>query len=194
MQILPRTTKRWLIVVLTAICVAGVCVGMYIRALRRPIPTLIETAGKPRQSYFPIFHTFSPAQKAHILVGDFLIVKKVDRLPEDLKSAFCRLAGMDKFEMADPSEKYQVTDVIVEKGLPFQRLLFAGISSGKYFIHYETGGIGHSYHVAVFSVDPERKVTFVWGGPGGQGAKDLRQLRTMVAAGVYKDDQAYYWD
>jgi|HubBroStandDraft_6_1064221.scaffolds.fasta_scaffold77600_2 hypothetical protein len=194
MQIHPRTTKRWLVVVLTAICVAGVCVGIYIRALRRPIPALIEAAGKPHESYWPIFHTFSPTQKAHVLDGDFLVVKKVDRLPEDLKSAFCRLAGMDNFEMADPGEEYQVTDVIVEKGLPFQRLLFAGISNGKYFIHYETGGIAHSYHVAVFSVDSERKVTFVWGGPGGQGAKDLTQLRTMVAAGVYKDDQAYYWD
>ena len=172
MQILPTTTKRWLVVVLTAICAVCVCVGMYIRTLRRPIRPLIEAAGKPRESYFPIFHTFSPAQNAHVLDGDFLVVKKVDHLPEELKSAFRRLVGMDNFEMADPGEKYQVTDVIVEKGLPFQRLLFAGISNSKYFIHYETGGIGHSYHVAVFSVDSERKVTFLWGGPGSQGAKD----------------------
>ena len=102
---------------------------------------------------------------------------------------------MDKFQMAELGEKYQVTDVIVEKGLPFQRLLFAGISLAvEYFIHYETGGIGHSYHVAVFGIDSERRVTFVWGGPGRQGAKDLRQLRTMVAAGVYKDDLDAYWD
>jgi hypothetical protein len=193
MQILRRITTQWLVIILIAICAACIPVGLHLRAVRRPIPPLVEGSEKPRESYWPIFHTFSAAQKAHVLDGDFLIVKNVDRLPDDLKSAFCRLAGMKNFEMADPGENYQVTDVVVEEGLPFKRLLFAGISSGKYFIHYETGGIGHSYHVAVFGIDSQRRVTFVWGGPGGSGANDLTQLRTMVAAGAYKDDQAYYW-
>jgi hypothetical protein len=193
MRISRRIGVRWAILALTIFCVAGILVGLYVRShLRRPIPPLVEGTDNKSEFYWPIFHTFTPTQKAHVLDGDFLIVKSVDRLPDGLKAAFCRLAGLREFNMANPGEKYQEADVIVEPGLPFQRLLFAGISSDKYFLHYETGGIGHSYHVAVFSVDSERNVKFLWGGPG-KLAKDLNQLRATVAAGDYKDDQAYSW-
>ena len=193
MKIVQRKTIRWLVLVFITICVAGVGVGLYLRSTLRPIPPLLDVTENQRDFYWPIFHTYSPTQKAHVLDGKLLIVKSVDRLPDDLKSAFSRLAGMRDFAMANPGEKYQETDVIVEKALPFERLLFAGISNDKCFIHYEEGGIGHSYHVVVFAVDSQGKVKFLWGGPGTRGAKDLKQLRTMVAAGVFKDDQAYSW-
>jgi hypothetical protein len=193
MHIFQWHTPRWLVIILIMICVACVCIGLYFRSELLPIPRLLEVTEKPRDFYWPIFHTLSPAQKAHVLDGDFLIVNTVDHLPNELKSAFSHLAGMHDFAMANPGEKYQETDVIVEEGLPFQRLLFAGISHNKYFIHYEEGGFSHSYHVAVFGVDSAGKLKFLWGGPGFQSAKDLKQLRTMVAAGVFKDDQAYSW-
>jgi hypothetical protein len=193
MQILRRFTTRWLVIILLGICAACICAGLYLRAIRRPISPLIQATEKSHEIHSPIYRTFSPAQKGHVLDGDFLIVKKVDRIPDDLKSAFSRLAGMHDFEMANPGEKFQVADVVVEPVLPRRRLLIAGISTGKYFIHYEEGGRGHSYLVAVFTIDPERKVTFLWGGPGFRGASDLNQLRTMVAAGAFMDDHAYSW-
>jgi hypothetical protein len=193
MQFLQRTTTGWLLITLIAFCTACTFIGLYLRAIRQPIPPLVDINQKQPEFYWPIFHTYSPAQKAHVLDGEFVIVNTVDHLPENLKSAFSHLAGMHDFAMANPGEKYQVTDVIIEEGLPDLRLLFAGISRDKYFIHYEEGGIGHSYHLAVFAIDSEGKVKFLWGGPGFRGAKDLKQLRTMVAAGVFKDDQAYSW-
>jgi hypothetical protein len=159
----------------------------------RPIQSPPPLDEQPSGSYVPVFHTLSPAEKAHILDREFSIEKGVDRLPDSLKSAFARLAGEPDFKMANPGEKYQETDVISEQGLPFRRLLFAGISNDRYFIHYEQGGIGHSYHVAVFGVDPGGKVRFLWGGPGFRAAKDLEQLRTMISAGTFADDRAYYW-
>lgn len=148
---------------------------------------------KPRDAYRPIFRTLSPAQRAHILDGEFSIEREVDRLPDGLKSAFSRLAGEHDFKMANPGEKYQATDVVDEAGLPFRRLLFAGISSDKYFIHYEKGGYAPSNYVVVFGVDPGGKVRFLWGGAGPRSARDLKELRAMVAAGVYADGRAYYW-
>jgi hypothetical protein len=142
--------------------------------------------------YVPPFHSLSPNQKAHVLDGDFSIEREIDRLPESLKIAFSALSGERDFKMANPGEKYQATDAIVESGLPFRRLLFAGISKDKYFIHYEMGGRGYSVHIAVFEVDPDKKVKFLWGGPGPH-AKDLKQLRSMVAAGAFADDRPYYW-
>jgi hypothetical protein len=134
-----------------------------------------------------------PPQKAHILDGDFSIQKDVHRLPDTLKSAFAHLAGEQNFEMANPGERFQVADVIVEPRLPLRRLLFAGISKDKYFIHYERGGRGHSYHIAVFKVDPKEEVKFLWGSSGATGAKNLEQLRNMVAMREFADDQGHYW-
>jgi hypothetical protein len=186
------TTRRIIIgSIVFGIAFAGV--GLYLRSIFRPIPPLLDLSQKQRELYWPIHRSFSPEQKAHVLDGNFVIIRTVDRLPIDLKSAFSHLAGMHDFEMADPGERFQITDVVVEPGLPWRRLLFAGLSTGKYFIHYEEGGIGHSYSVAVFTIDSERKVTFLWGGPAFRGADDLKQLRTMVTAGDFMDDQAYAW-
>jgi hypothetical protein len=143
-------------------------------------------------AYVPPFHTLSLNQKAHVLDGEFSIERKVDHLPKRLKTAFSALSGQRDFKMANPGEKYQDTDVIVEPGLPFRRLLFAGISKDKYFIHYEMGGYAHSVHIAVFGVDSENRVKFSWGGPVPP-AKDLMQLRSEVAAGAFADDRSYHW-
>jgi hypothetical protein len=139
-------------------------------------------SGAQVHTYLPPFHTLSPNQKAHVLDGDFSIERQVDRLPESLKIAFSALSGQPDFKTANPGEKYQATDVIVETGLPPRRLLFAGISKDKYFVHYEMGGHSHSVHIAVFGVDSENKVMFLSGGPGSH-ARDLLQLRSMVVAG-----------
>src|ERR1700680_2454916 len=107
MQILQKLTTRWFLFVLIAICAACTSVGLYLRAIRQPIPPLIDINQKQQEFYLPIFHTYSPAQKAHVLDGDFLIVKTVDHLPNDLKAAVCALSGTHDFEMANPGEKYQ---------------------------------------------------------------------------------------
>jgi mono/diheme cytochrome c family protein len=148
----------------------------YVLSLRRP--------SNSAANYVPPHHRIS--------VGDFSIEKNVGRLPANLKSAFAQLAGERYFNMANPGEKFQVTDVIDEPGLPWRRLFFAGISNDKYFIHYEKGGIAHSSHLAVFAVNSDGKVSFLWGGPG-PAAKDLAQLRTMLAAGKFADDLPYYF-
>jgi mono/diheme cytochrome c family protein len=172
----------------------------YVVSLKRPpdppVPPVQPStpAGEETQKNgSPVVHKLSAAEKAHILDGDFTVEKNVDRLPANLKSAFASLAKMPDFKMANPGEKYQETDVISELGLPSRRLIFAGISKDRYFIHYEKGGIFHSYHLAVFDVSPEGKVTFHWGGAGGPAANDLAQLRKMVSAGAFADELAYYW-
>jgi len=146
-----------------------------------------------QSSYRPPFRTLSLSQRAHILDGQLTIQKDVNQLPASLKLQFARLAGEKDFKMANPGEEYQSTDVIMRPGLPRRRLLFAGISNDKIFILYEEGGYSHSYHVAVFHLDPKRNVTFLWMGTGTRGATSLKQLRMMVTAGDFADDRAYYW-
>ena len=162
------------------------------QALVAYVVSLKHPAEPPKSSSQPV-HTLPPVEKGHILDGEFSIEKNVSRLPEPLKTAFAHLAGDSDFKMANPGEKYQETDDVAEPGLPIRRLLFAGISKEKYFTHYEKGGLAHTYHVAVFAVNPEGKISFVWGGRGSHPAADLPQLRTMIFAGFFADDRAYTW-
>jgi hypothetical protein len=143
--------------------------------------------------YKPPFRTLSVSERTHILDGQFTFQKDVTQLPTSLKLQISRLAGEKDFRMANPGEEYQSTDVILRPGLPRRRLLFAGISKDKIFILYESGGYSHRYYLAVFHLDPKRKVTFLWMGTGTQGAASLRQLRMMVAAGEFADNRAYSW-
>jgi hypothetical protein len=158
----------------------------------RPVQPSPPPSEDPAKSDPPVSRKLSAAEKAHILDGDFSIEKNVNRLPDSLKSAFANLAKEVDFKMANPGEKFQVGDVLYEPGLPRRRLIFAGISKDRYFIHYEKGGRAHSYHLAVFDVNPQGKVHFLWGGPGSP-ANDLAQLRTMVTAGKFADDLPYYF-
>jgi mono/diheme cytochrome c family protein len=161
------------------------------QALVAYVVSLKHPANSP-QSSSPVPHKLTAAEKAHILDGEFSIEKTVDHLPDNLKSAFAHLAKEHDFKMANPGEKYQETDV-VEPGLPDRRLIFAGVSKGRCFIHYEKGGWGHNFHIVVFDVDPAGKVSFLWGSQGFQSAKDLTQLRTLVSSRPFADDETDYW-
>jgi hypothetical protein len=74
-----------------------------------------------------------------------------------------------------------------------RRLLFAGVKDDEWFIHYERGGGGHGYSVIAFKVDAQQRLQFLWGGVRFRGAKNLDELRKMVAAGQFSDDVASSW-
>jgi hypothetical protein len=140
------------------------------------------------------FHTrLSPAQKEHILDGQFHEVTKVEAMTVKAKQAFAKITGEPSFALANPGQKYQVTDVVVDRALPRRRLILAGVQDDEWFVHYELGGIGHSYCVLLFKVDPQNGLQFVWGGAGSHGAKNFDQLRKMVGAGQFSDEMQSYW-
>jgi mono/diheme cytochrome c family protein len=147
----------------------------YVLSLKRPV--------NPPQSSSPVPHKLTTDEKAHILDGEFTIEKTVDHLPDSLKSAFAHLAKEADFKMANPGEKFEATDDISDPGLPNRRLIFAGISKNRYFIHYEHGGIGYHCDVVVFDVNAEGKVSFL--GAGSGRAKDLAELRALVSSKAF---------
>jgi hypothetical protein len=117
------------------------------------------------------------AESEHILDGDFRIVRSGDPLPTQVKSAFAALVRDSRFGMADPGQDFQLTDVIHREGVPRRRLIFAGISDKKCFLHYEMGGRGHSYYVVVFVSGPS-EATFIWGGTLPKPAATLVELQS----------------
>jgi hypothetical protein len=135
----------------------------------------------------------SPAVKEHILDSPFTEVTKTEPMPTAVKQAFAKITGEPSFALANPGQNYQVTDDDPDLTLPRRRLVFAGEAGNEWFVHYEKGGIGHSYSIVVFKVNSQSGFEFVWGGVGFRGAKNLDQLRKMVAAGQFSDEFKNYW-
>jgi hypothetical protein len=84
-------------------------------------------------------------------------------------------------DLAEPGESFQSTDVVRGKRLPSRRLIFAGISERYSIVHYERGGIAHSFLVAVVELS-NGKANVVWVSNAGHMA-DLRELKTTLEAG-----------
>jgi hypothetical protein len=126
--------------------------------------------------------TRASTERKHLLDGQFKIVRKAEGMPANLKQAFSKVTREPSFEMADPGQKFQVTDVMLGQALPFRRLVFAGTQDNTWFVHYERGGYAHSYYVNAFKVNPHGDANFIWGCPVAGVAKSLEELRTMVAA------------
>lgn len=123
----------------------------------------------------------SQVAATHNLDGDFKILDSVGQLPASVKDAFAALAHQSRFEMADPGHDFQVADVITHEGLPWRRLIFAGISDKECFVHYERGGRAHSYYVVVFSTEPS-KATFMWGRALPKPAANISGLRSEIVS------------
>jgi len=141
----------------------------------------------------PFHKQLSRSEKMHIVDGPFVIVTTTEAMPVRVKQAFSEITGEHSFALANPGRKYQATDLVVERGLPFRRLVFAGVKGNEWFLHYERGGRGHSYSVVLFKIDAQNRLQFLWGGVGFKSANSLEELRKMIAIGQFSDDTSNYW-
>ena len=158
-----------------------------------PYPlTKAETDTEPALQFHKVL---TKAEKQHVLDGQFTLLTSIEGMPTSLKRAFTEITGEKQFGLANPGQKYQITDVIDEPGLPFRRLVFAGVSGDgkKWFVLYECGGIGHFYGVVMFRIEPEKRTQFLWGGVGSKRAKDLPDLRKSIADDRFCDRGLFYW-
>jgi hypothetical protein len=115
------------------------------------------------------------------LDGDFRLIKDVQSLPVPILKAYTETGGARPV-MANPGERFEATDVIRDESVPRKRLVFAGVSGSKCFVHYEQGGRGHSFRVAFFEIPSAEKMKPIWLGYCGP-AKDVSDLRSQVRAG-----------
>ncbi len=115
------------------------------------------------------------------LEGDFALIKDVNSLPHPVRQAFTE-AGGSRLVMANPGQRFEATDFIRDTSLPRKRLIFAGVSGNKCFVHYEHGGLGHSFLVSFFELTSVDTMRPIWGGHCGP-ARDLSDLRLQVHRG-----------
>jgi hypothetical protein len=112
----------------------------------------------------------------------FSLVNDVRNLPVSVLQAFTEQGG-SRLLMANPGENFRATDVVYDPTLPSKRLIFAGVSGEKCFVHYEQGGLGHSYILALFEVPAKDSMKPIWRGYCGGRANSLEDLRSWLRDG-----------
>jgi hypothetical protein len=91
------------------------------------------------------------------------------RAVTDLPPAVLTLCAGENGKLAEPGQKWQATDVITDPTLPGKRLIWAVTNGDYYVVHYERGGIAHSFHVMVARFKAgQSKPSFIWQGIGKQ--------------------------
>jgi len=104
---------------------------------------------------------------------DRKVLENVSRFHEahskdDLPGPIIALCAGDKKKLAEPDGKWNATDSIINPSLPGKRLIWAAIGGDYYVVHYERGGIAHTFHVSVAKFtknDTDTKL--VWQPVGG---------------------------
>jgi hypothetical protein len=96
-------------------------------------------------------------------ISRFDQISATDRLPVPVLALCLDVNG----RLAEPDNKWEPTDVIIDSTLPRHRLIWAVAGGGYYVVHYESGGRGHSYHILV-AKQAEGEPQLVWHGTDGR--------------------------
>ena len=161
-----------------AILAAGTCIAIFVAY---PNKSKSPALGNAPQVQFPS-ENLAPTAAKQFLDGSFSLIKDVQSLPAPVLRAFTEQGG-SRLLMANPGKDFRVGDVIYDPTVPSKRLIFAGILGDRCFVHYEQGGIGHSYVVALFKVSSKDSVNPIWRGYCRDGATSLEDLRSWVGDG-----------
>jgi hypothetical protein len=106
---------------------------------------------------------------------------------KDLPPAVVALCGDDKGKLADPGQNWNATDAITDPTLPWKRLIWAAVGSEYYVVHYERGGIDHSFHLLVAKLTKnDVKLMLVWHAVGHQ-LKDYAAFLDALRTGKLDD-------
>jgi hypothetical protein len=122
---------------------------------------------------------FSESERWHFLDGNFKIVKDVRSLPDPIVQTLIEEGGTRSL-MANPGEKFQSGDVITDSSLPRKRLIFAGVTDSKCFIHYAQNGRALTYVIKFFRISPGKKIEPLWTGRCVAPAADMKALRLCI--------------
>jgi hypothetical protein len=110
---------------------------------------------------------------------------------KDLPAAVVALCADDKGRLADPGQNWNATDAITDPTLPWKRLIWAAVGSDYYIVHYERGGIDHSFHVLVAKLTKnDAKPKMIWSAVGGP-LKDYTAFAEALGNGKLDDRLNY---
>jgi hypothetical protein len=109
----------------------------------------------------------------------------------DLPPAVVALCVDDNGKFADPGQNWNATDAVTDPTLPWKRLIWAAVGGDYYVVHYERGGIAHSFHVLVAKLPKgDGKPKIIWQAVGRQ-LKDYAAFLDALRNGKLNDHLGY---
>ena len=128
----------------------------------------------------------SGTDSVRLLDEDFSNVERMRAIPggcrDIFESSFVNLSGSEvskgRVPFADPDNDFEATDAI-RGGLPFRRLVLAGLGSKSCFVYYERGGTMYPSSCLAMIDYNQRKA--VWIGESHQKARSVEELRFMLS-------------
>jgi len=127
----------------------------------------------------------SAALRAHVKGERFGTVTSIRGLPLGVREALQSLFGSQTLDIAEPGDKFQLTDAVGSPKLPIRRLVAAGCSIDHCFVHYERGGGAHTWPVALFHWTPEA-TRLEWGGTASRALSTIDAVKSVVLSGAIK--------
>ena len=121
----------------------------------------------------------SSAERQTFLTADYKISRTVAELPAGIRELYT-VKGGSHIAIADPGERFEATDEISDPKLPRRRLIFAGVAQDRAFVHYEEGGIAHSYIVELFRLESPDLAVGLWRGYR-RPSKNLEEMKRLVS-------------
>ena len=140
--------------------------------------------------------SFSYADVTKLSAEDRRVLQDLSRFHElhatiDLPPSIVAVCAGDNNKLAEPGQNWNATDSIMDPTLPGKRLIWAAVGGDYYVIHYERGGIAHTYHVLVAKLsNGEAKPKVIWGAVGGP-FKDYAAFVAALRSGKLDDRLDY---
>jgi hypothetical protein len=156
----------------------GTCIAIFVAYPKKSKSAPLGNASQVQFSS----ENWSPTAAKQFLIGSFSLINDVRDLPGPVLRASTEQDGSRPL-MANPGKDFRVGDIILDSTVPSKRLIFAGILGDRCFVHYEQGGIGHSYVVALFKVSSKDSIKPIWRGYCRDAATSLEDLRLWVGDG-----------
>ena len=166
--------SKVVVVGLTAI-IAAIATGLYLRTKFEIVSsnknkTTVVSAPVRVQANEILEPDMSSTERRLFLAGNYAVVRKVADLPIQMQI---------RYAMADPGERFEATDMIMDSTLSRRRLIFAGVLPNRAFIHYEQGGIAHTYVTELLLLQPPETTVVLWRGYCGR-TETLADLRGLA--------------
>ena len=123
-----------------------------------------------------------------IAAGELTEVKHWSEVPSSIRDILVQEWKSDW--IADAGEPFQATDTIGPEKLPGRRFVVAAKGPTAWLVCFETGGIAHIFHLAVFPVESGRvraKASMATILP--PAVQDLASLRKAIAEHRYRKEQ-----
>lgn len=197
----PRSLRR-LLLAAAAIVAASALVLLVARYARElwtveAPPMLADKQPLPAEPHPDPIHMkatpISGIDSRHVIDRNFRVVTRMAEISEPCRgifqSSFVNLSGSPTREgqvaIADPEQDFEATDAI-RGGLPFRRLVFAGLGSEGCFLYFERGGA--MYPSSCLAVIDYANRKAIWIGAARKRVSSLQELRSLVSRGDFHDD------